>query len=340
MKLLDQVRAKLRLLHYSLDTEESYSRWIERFIIFHKTDNHWRHPRDMGSTEIEEFLTHLARERHVSASTQNQAFCALLFLYHNVLEQPLDRIDALRAKRSRRLPVVLSREEVRTLLVALRQLDTREPYALMAQLMYGTGMRIMECCRLRIKDVDFDRRQLIVRQGKGDKDRAVPFPASLREELHDAIRQRARQHHDDLARGLGHVWLPDALAVKFPQAAQELGWQFLFASRTLSRDPRSEYTRRHHIHEGCVQRAVHQTVQRLGWTKKVSCHTFRHSFATHLLEGGSDIRTVQELLGHADVSTTMIYTHVLERGACGVVSPLDRLEMHTCHKSWHQDIVC
>ncbi|MCZ2343814.1 MAG: integron integrase [Bacteroidales bacterium] len=325
MKLLEQVRAKLRLLHYSLDTEESYTRWIERFILFHKTDTTWRHPRDMGSAEIEEFLTHLARERHVSASTQNQAFCALLFLYHNVLEQPLDRIDALRAKRTRRLPVVLSREEVRTLLTTLRELDTREPYALMARLLYGTGMRIMECCRLRIKDIDFERRQLIVRQGKGDKDRTVPFPISLRTELQDAIRQRARQHHDDLARGFGRVWLPDALAVKYPQAARELGWQFLFASKTLSQDPRTQDTRRHHIHEGCVQRAIHQTVKRLGWTKKVSCHTFRHSFATHLLEGGADIRTVQELLGHADVSTTMIYTHVLERGACGVVSPLDRL---------------
>lgn len=304
MKLMDQVRAKLRLLHYAWDTEQSYVRWIERYLIFHKIGDTWRHPNDMGHAEIERFLTHLARERHVSASTQNQAFSALIFLYQNVLEKPLDRIDALRAARTRRLPVVLSREEVKELLAALQELETREPYALMARLMYGTGMRIMECCRLRIKDVDFERRQLIVRQGKGNKDRAVPFPLSLREELQEVLHQRQRLHARDRERGLGAVWLPDALAVKFPNASRELGWQFVFASRVLSKDPRGEEVRRHHVHEGCVQRAIHQTVNRLGWTKKVSCHTFRHSFATHLLEGGSDIRTVQELLGHADISTT------------------------------------
>jgi integron integrase len=279
----------------------------------------------MGVVEIEQFLTHLATERHVSASTQNQAFSALLFLYQKVLEIPLERIDALRAHRTRRMPVVLSRDEVKQLLTTLQELETREPYAFMARLMYGTGMRIMECCRLRVKDVDFARKQLMVRQGKGDKDRAVPFPSSVQDELRELVQSRSRLHVRDLEQGNGLVWLPDALAVKFPNASRELGWQFVFASRVLSKDPRCEEIRRHHVHEGCVQRAIHQSVQQLNWSKKVSCHTLRHSFATHLLEGGADIRTVQELLGHADVSTTMIYTHVLQRGACGVVSPLDRL---------------
>jgi integron integrase len=325
MKLLDQVRAKLRLLHYSWDTEQSYVRWIERFIIFHKRGEQWQHPKDMGTPQIEAFLSHLAVERSVSASTQNQAFSAILFLYQKVLELPLERIDALRAHRTKRLPVVLSRDEVKQLLAALEELPTREPYAVMAKLMYGTGMRILECCRLRVKDVDFARTQLIVRQGKGDKDRAVPFPQSVREPLQELLQLRKRLHEQDVARGNGAVWLPDALAVKFPSAAREVGWQFLFASRVLAKDPRGDEIRRHHVHEGCVQRAIHQTVGKLGWSKKVSCHTFRHSFATHLLENGSDIRTVQELLGHADVSTTMIYTHVLQKGPLGVVSPLDRL---------------
>ncbi|MEO2092301.1 MAG: integron integrase, partial [Gemmataceae bacterium] len=299
--------------------------WVERYIVFHKRGSVWRHPQELGVPEIEQFLGHLARDRRVSASTQNQAFSALLFLYQKVLDLPLERVDGLRAHRTRRLPVVLSRDEVKDLLTALQGLPTREPYALMARLLYGTGMRLMECCRLRVKDVDFERGQLVVRQGKGDKDRAVPFPRSVHEELREHLRWRSRLHERDVDRGGGEVWLPDALAVKFPAAARESGWQFVFASRVLSRNPRGEEVRRHHVHEGCVQRAVHQTVRELGWTKKVSCHTFRHSFATHLLEDGADIRTVQELLGHADVTTTMIYTHVLTRGACGVVSPLDRL---------------
>lgn len=326
MKLIDRVREKLRLLHYAWATEQSYVAWIERFITFHKRGDVWRHPTEMGRAEIEQFLTHLATDRHVSASTQNQAFSALLFLYQTVLEIPLDRIDALRAKRSKRLPMVLSRDEVKQLLAALRELPTREPYALMARLMYGTGMRVMECCRLRVKDVDFDRKQLIVRQGKGDKDRALPFPKSVRDEVDQILRARRQLHERDVARGVAGVWMPDALAEKFASASNELGWQFVFASRQLAEDPRAPGTmRRHHLHEGCVQRAITQTVRRLSWAKKVSCHTLRHSFATHLLESGSDIRTVQELLGHADVSTTMIYTHVLERGACGVLSPLDAL---------------
>jgi integron integrase len=326
MKLLDQVRAKLRLLHHAWSTEEAYVAWIKRFLVFHKRGEVWRHPNELGTAEIEQFLSHRATDRHVSASTQNQAFNALLFLYQQVLEIRLERIDALRARRTRRLPVVLSRGEVKQLLDGLATMPTREPYALMARLMYGTGMRVMECCRLRVKDVDFDRGQLIVRQGKGDKDRAVPFPASTRDELRQVIELRRQLHERDRARDVAGAWMPDALAVKFGAASRELGWQFVFASRQLAEDPREPGTwRRHHVHESCVQRAITTTVRRLGWSKKVSCHTLRHSFATHLLETGSDIRTVQTLLGHADVSTTMIYTHVLERGASGVRSPLDAL---------------
>jgi integron integrase len=325
MKLMDQVRAKLRLLHYSWDTEQIYVRWIDRHIRFHKRGTQWRHPKDMGTREVERFLSHLAQVRLVSASTQNQAFAALLFLYQKVLDQRLGDVDSLRAERTRYMPVVLSTGEVKDLLARLERIPTREPYALMARLMYGTGMRLMECCRLRVKDVDFAPQQLMVRQGKGDKDRPVPFPQSLQEPLRLLLESRKRLHEQDLEAGLGAVWLPDALAEKFPNAPRELGWQFVFASRVMSKDPRGDEIRRHHVHEGGVQRAVLRAVRELGWVKKVSCHTFRHSFATHLLEGGADIRTVQELLGHADVSTTMIYTHVLAKGACGVVSPLDRL---------------
>jgi integron integrase len=326
MMLLDQVRARIRLLHHAWATEEAYVAWIKRYLLFHKHGDHWRHPAEMGTAEVEQFLTHLAVERRVSASTQNQAFSALLFLYQQVLEIPLERIDSLRARRDKRLPVVLSRGEVKQLLDGLAALPTREPYALMARLMYGTGMRVMECCRLRVKDVDFERGQLIVRQGKGNKDRAVPFPASTRDEVRHLLQQRRIRHERDVARGVAGAWLPEALEVKFREAARDVGWQFLFASRQLAEDPREPGTwRRHHVHPGCVQRAITTTVRRLAWSKKVTCHTLRHSFATHLLESGSDIRTVQELLGHADVSTTMIYTHVLERGASGVCSPLDAL---------------
>ncbi len=326
MKLMDQVRQKLRLLHYSWDTEQCYVRWIERYLIFHKHGDNWRHPRELGRAEMEAFLGHLATERHVSASTQNQAFGALLFLYQKVLEIELPPIDALRAKRTKRLPVVLSLGEVKQLLAGLAELETREPYALMCRLMYGTGMRVMECCRLRVKDVDFERNQIIVRQGKGDKDRVVPLPKSVREELAELILQRRRLHERDQSRGVAGAWLPDALEEKFGEAATELCWQFVFASRVLAEDPRQPGTRRrHHVHEGCVQRAIHRVVKNLDWHKKVSCHTLRHSFATHLLESGADIRTIQDLLGHADVSTTMIYTHVADTGGAGILSPLDRL---------------
>ena len=320
-KLLDRVRTRLRVLHYSIRTEEAYVGWIRRYILFHGK----RHPADMGAAEVEAFLTALAVEGRVAASTQNQAMAALLFLYQHVLEIPLGSIDALRAKRPKRLPVVLSRDEVRSVLGRMEGV-----HRLMAELMYGSGLRLLECCRLRVKDVDFQRRQIVVREGKGDKDRVVPLPGSVVERLQGQIEIVRHQHRADLAGGLGRVWLPTALAEKFPNADREPGWQFLFPSSRLSLDPRAEpgsqpIRRRHHIDENHIQKKVRGAVLAAGLTKRASCHTLRHSFATHLLEAGADIRTVQELLGHQDVSTTMLYTHVLQRGACGVVSPLDRL---------------
>ena len=325
MKLLEQVRQALRVKHYSYRTERCYLRWIEQYVRFHKTEQGFQHPALLGAAEVEGFLTHLAVGRHVSASTQNQALAALLFLYRDVLHLQLTELDAVRARRSRRLPVVLSREEVALVLDAIDRLPTEEPYGLMARLMYGAGLRLMECCRLRVKDVDFSRRQLVVRQGKGDKDRVVMLPLGIRERLEEQVRQRQALHPHDLARGLGRVALPDALDVKYPAAPTSLEWQFVFASRQLSRDPRGGDLRRHHVFEGAVQRGVATAVQGLGLNKRISCHTLRHSFATHLLELGYDIRTVQELLGHADVSTTMIYTHVSQQGVAGVRSPLDAL---------------
>ena len=317
-KLLDQLRAKTRLLHYSKRTEDAYVDWSTRFILFHGK----RHPNAMGVAEIEAFLTHLAVERKLAASTQNQAFSALLFLYQKVLEIELPKVEFLRAQRPDRLPVVMSVDEVRAILD--RMIGT---HRLLAELMYGSGLRILECCRLRVKDVDFDRHQILVRDGKGEKDRAVPLPRRLEPKLKGQLVEAKVIHERDLAAGNGRVWLPYAYAEKWPQADREFGWQYLFPSSKLSVDPRSDdgVLRRHHIHENGVQKEVKKAVLACGFAKRVSCHTFRHSFATHLLEAGSDIRTVQELLGHADVSTTMIYTHVLQRGPGGVVSPLDRL---------------
>jgi len=316
-KLLDRVRNKCRVLHHSIRTEKAYIEWITRFILFHDKKN----PKDMGGPEIEAFLTHLAVDRHVAASTQNQAFSALLFLYRAVLEVDLPIIQALRARRPERLPVVLSIDEVRSILD--RMSGTQR---LMTELLYGSGLRLLECCRIRIKDMDFERKQIMIRDGKGEKDRVVPLPAKCVERLKKQIGIVESLHAEDIAAGYGRVWLPYAMAEKMPVAALELGWQYLFPSPRLSADPRAEgEKRRHHIHENGLQKWVKAAVALSGIVKAVSCHTFRHSFATHLLEAGADIRTVQELLGHEDVSTTMIYTHVLQRGACGVVSPLDRL---------------
>jgi integron integrase len=318
-RLLDRLRQSLRTKHYSYRTEQAYVHWVRRFILFH----HKRHPQEMGRGEIEQFLTFLAVERHVAASTQTQALCALLFLYNHVLQIKLPALDAVRAKRPKRLPVVLSRDEVRRLLEQVQ--GAHGAHRIMASLMYGSGLRLMECCRLRVKDLDVDRRQILVREAKGDKDRAVPFPESLVARLEVQLAWRAELHAQDLACGVARVELPAAFERKSPEAAQTLAWQFVFSSEQLSRCPRTGRLGRHHVHESSIGEAVKLAAQRARLRKRVTCHALRHSFATHLLESGADIRTVQELLGHKDVSTTMIYTHVLQRGACGVTSPLDRI---------------
>lgn len=316
-RLLDQVRDAIRLRHYSFRTEETYIQWIKRFILFHSK----RHPLEMGEQEITAFLTHLAVEKHVAPSTQNQALAAILFLYKEVLERELDWMDDIvRAKRAERIPEVLSPEQVRRLIDQMKG-----TYQLMARLLYGTGMRLMETVRLRVRDMDFHYRQITVRSGKGNKDRVTVLPGSLLEPLEAHLARVKALHDKDLAEGFGHVYLPYALARKYPNAEREWGWQYVFPAFARSRDPRSGAVRRHHVFEQNLQRAIKQAVVNLGLPGRVSTHTLRHSFATHLLENGSDIRTVQELLGHSDVSTTMIYTHVLNRGGKGVVSPLDRL---------------
>ena len=315
-RLLDQARDACRLRHYSLRTERAYVGWIRRFILA----NSKRHPREMGAAEVSAFLTTLATEGHVAASTQNQALAALLFLYRVVLETDLPWLqDVVRAKRPRRVPVVLSRDEVKCLLAALDGV-----YWLMAGLLYGSGMRLMECLRLRVKDLDFARNEITVRAGKGDKDRRVPLPATLREALQRQIERARLLHQRDLADGRGAARLPYALSRKYPNAGREFGWQFVFPSAKLSRDLLDGVIRRHHLDEAGLQRAMKQALHTVGIVKPASCHTLRHSFATHLLESGADIRTVQELLGHKDVTTTQIYTHVLNRGGQGVLSPLDR----------------
>jgi integron integrase len=316
-KLLDQVRSRLRVKHYSLRTEQAYVGWIRRFILA----NDKRHPRDMGGAEVEAFLTDLAVHGHVAAGTQNQALSALLFLYREVLGAELPWMESVvRAKRPRRLPVVLTQDEVRRLLACLEGGNW-----LMASLLYGTGMRLMECLRLRVKDVDFERREILVRAGKGNKDRHVPLPDRLHDGLGVQVERARVQHEQDMAAGNGATVLPYALARKYPHAEREFGWQFVFPSHSLSRDPRSGRIARHHVDESVLQRAVKAARYRAGIRKPATCHTLRHSFATHLIESGSDIRTVQELLGHKDVKTTQIYTHVLNRGGLGVRSPLDGL---------------
>jgi integron integrase len=314
-KLLDHMRDVLRTQHYSIRTENVYVEWARRFILFHDK----RHPKEMGVPEVEAFLTHLALERRVAASTQNQALCALLFLYREVLQQPLDSVDAVRARKPKRLPTVLTKGEALRVLQAMTGTNQ-----LMAKLLYGSGLRVLECLRLRVKDIDFERRCIIVRDGKGEKDRVTILPESVIPHLKEHLARVKQLHEQDLKQGLGAVYLPYALEVKYPNACHELRWQYVFPSKTLSIDPRSGLKRRHHLNESSLQRAVRAAARLAGIEdKSVSCHTFRHSFATHLLENSYDIRTVQELLGHKNVKTTMIYTHVLQRGGLAVRSPLD-----------------
>ena len=314
-KLLDQVRDVMRLKHYSLRTERTYCEWIERFIRFHRM----RHPAEMAEAEMGEFLTDLARNGNVAASTQNQALSALLFLYREVLKQEIGWLQQVeRAKTPARLPVVLSRDEVHKIFAHLHG-TTR----LMAGLLYGSGLRLMECTRLRVKDVDFAYVRITVRDGKGGRDRMTMLPLNLAASLQRHLEKARAQHEQDVADGFGEVWLPDALARKYPSAAREWVWQFVFPSSRISVDPRTQKKGRHHVDESALQQAVKKAVRASGVNKAASCHTFRHSFATHLLENGYDIRTVQELLGHKDVTTTMIYTHVLNKPGIGVKSPLD-----------------
>jgi integron integrase len=314
-KLLEQTRDVLRLKHYSLRTERSYCDWIERFIRFHNL----RHPKEMGAGEISEFLTHLARVGNVAAATQNQALSAILFLYQQVLKQEVSWIeDVERAKRPKRIPVVLTRDEVHKVFAHLHGTSR-----LMAGLLYGSGLRLMESVRLRVKDIDFGYARVTVRDGKGAKDRITMLPVNLAASLERHLSKVKAQHEQDLEDGFGEVYLPDALERKYRGAARSWNWQFVFPSARLSMDPRSEVRRRHHVDENVLQVAVKKAVRASGISKPATCHTLRHSFATHLLENGYDIRTVQELLGHKDVSTTMIYTHVLNRPGIGVKSPLD-----------------
>lgn len=316
-RLLERVSAAIRARHYSRRTEEAYVFWIKRFILFHRK----RHPSEMAAPEVSAFLEWLATDRKVAASTQNQALSAVLFMYRDVLRLELGHIEQVpRARVPGRVPVVLGAQELRLVLDRLMGVPR-----LVATLLYGAGLRLQECLELRVKDIDFERGEVTVRRGKGQKDRRVMLPQAVRKDLSEHLDAVRRQHQADLAAGLGRVVLPEALARKFPSAPTEWRWQFVFPAGRICRDERWGAPSRYHIHESVIQRAVTSAVRLAGVTKRVSCHTFRHSFATHLLEAGYDIRTVQELLGHADVSTTMMYTHVLNRGGLGVRSPLDRL---------------
>ncbi len=314
-RLLDQVRNKIRLKHYSMRTEETYVQWVKRFVLFH----HKRHPCDMSATEVEQFLTTLAVKGKVSASTQNQAKSALLFLYKEVLNIQLPWLDNVEtAKRPKYLPVVLTVREVNSM---LEHVDGT--VGLILRLLYGTGMRIQECVSLRVKDVDFERCEILIRDGKGFKDRITMLPQSLAAPLREHLKRVELLHQADLRAGYGEVYMPFALARKYPAAGKSWPWQYIFPSSRISKDPRSDRISRHHADDKAIQRSMRNALRKTGIHKTATPHTLRHSFATHLLQSGYDIRTVQELLGHKDVSTTMIYTHVLNKGGRGVVSPLD-----------------
>jgi integron integrase len=316
-RLLDQVREAVRARHYSRRTEKTYVDWIKRFILFHGK----RHPVEMGEPEINQFLTDLAVNRKVSASTQNQALSAILFLYQHVLKKPLEWVSpAVRAKKPKRLPVVLTREEVKAIIVGMDGAPK-----LIATLLYGAGLRLDECLKLRFKDIDFAKNQIVVRDGKGQKDRITTLPASVKEPLLAHLRDVYRLHRKDMREGFGRVWLPHALARKYNNADREWGWQWVFPAPTRYFDKEAGIERRHHLHETVVQKAMRKAVLKVGISKPATPHVLRHSFATHLLEDGYDIRMIQELLGHNDLNTTMIYTHVLNKGGRGVRSPADAL---------------
>lgn len=316
-KLLDQVRFAIRTKHYSIRTEQAYTAWIRKFILFHNK----RHPIEMGEVEIGQFVTDLAVEKNVAASTQNQALSAILFLYREVLQKEIGRVENLVwAKRPKRLPTVLRRDEVRTLFQQLSSVAW-----LMAQLLYGAGLRQMECLRLRVHDIDLDASEIMVRDGKGGKDRVTMLPEKVKPALADHLDAVKKQHEADLQAGFGSVYLPHALARKYRNASREWGWQYVFPASQISIDPRSGEKRRHHLDASVLSQKLKVAVRQAGITKRVTCHTLRHSFATHLLQANYDIRTVQELLGHEDVKTTMIYTHVLNRGGLAVKSPTDML---------------
>ncbi len=318
-KLLDQVREVMRYHHYAIRTEQTYIKWILEYIRFNGT----RHPKEMGKPEVESFLSHLAVNRKVATSTQNQAFNAILFLYKHVLDIPLDdHIDAVRSKKPKNLPTVLSQSEITRFFQHIK--GTNE---LMAMLLYGAGLRLMECVRLRIKDIDFENHQILVRDGKGGKDRATVLPKTIREELQLHIKKVRKLFEHDLANGDADVYMPQALAKKFPQAGKSWIWQWVFPAKNLSEDPRTGKVRRHHAHETGLQKAVANAAKKADINKRVSPHTLRHSFATHMLEAGKDIRRVQELLGHADVRTTMIYTHVMSTNFSTLGSPLDSIDI-------------
>ncbi len=317
-KLMDRLKTMIRLKHYSPKTEKSYCYWVRQYIYFHNK----KHPKDMGEVEIRAFLNHLAVDKQVAASTQNQALCAIIFLYREVLQINIGEIEKITwAKKPKRLPIVFSQKEVQHILENLSGV-----YKLMVMLLYGAGLRLKECLELRVKDIDFDNNQIFIRDGKGFKDRYTILPGSVIEDLKNHVKSVIATHETDITNGYNSVYLPYALEKKYPNAGNEIGWHYLFPGNNISRDPVSGIERRHHIHERLLQRAVKNAIQKAGIHKKGGCHTFRHSFATHLLEDGTNIRIVQDLLGHNSVETTMVYTHIINKTKRGVISPADQLK--------------